>query len=103
MRGSWGRIGLLGSIIVLVGLVLVGAGIAIQADATLSTINCQFGSSPASCNQIDRTAANTTVLAEFIQGVGAIATGTGFFIVGLAVVSIMAQREASPRADEFRR
>ena len=92
MAPRYARLGTVGAIVLVVGLVLVGSGFALTALAEQSEINCDFNAAN-NCEQTSRNAANTSVAAEFIIAGGAMVSGVGIFLVVFAMISIMARRE----------
>jgi len=88
-----GLTGIVGALLVMVGFVLVGTGLAVTAAATQSEISCQFARPSTSCLQTAHNAENSSVAAEYVLGAGSIVTGVGFFVVALSVVSMMARRD----------
>jgi hypothetical protein len=89
------RLGTVGAVVLLVGLVLAGSGFVVQALVTQSEYNCQFNSSLNNCYQLERSDENTSIVSEFIISGGFIATGIGLFLVVLSMITIMARRERS--------
>jgi|GEM_PF-6017939 len=99
MAGARNPIALVGAAAVFIGLALIGSGFVLQATATQSEVNCGRTTPPGTdCSQASRSAQNTTVLAEYMTGVGLVVAGLGFFCVAWAVVSTLAARaERAPR------
>ena len=93
-----GRVGAVGAAILLVGLVLVGAGFAISALAAQSEFNCTVNSISNNCQQTDDNAENTSIGAEFVVSGGLVAAGVGAFLVVFAMISLMARRDEALRA-----
>jgi len=94
MAFALARLGIVGAIVLLIGIVLVGSGFAIEALAEQSEVNCNFSSSSSNnCQQTEQNAVNTSIGAEYVIAGGAMASGIGIFLVLFAMVTIMARRE----------
>jgi len=87
------RLGTVGAVALLIGLVLVGSGFVVTAEAEQTEINCNYATSNNNCQQTEENAQNTSIVAQFIIAAGAIASGIGLFFVVYAMISIMARRE----------
>jgi hypothetical protein len=95
------RLGTVGAVVLLVGLVLVGTGFVITAEVEQSELNCNFSPQNNNCLQTEENGQNTTIGAEYVIAGGAMASGIGIFLVLFAMISIMARRaEASPSAPQ---
>jgi len=97
MAAPYVRLGTVGAVVLLVGLVLIGSGFAIIAQADQSELNCSFAPQNNNCQQTQENAANTTIDAQYVIAGGAIVSGIGIFFVVFAIISIMSRREETAR------
>ncbi|MGC2359313.1 MAG: hypothetical protein WA691_03280 [Thermoplasmata archaeon] len=93
MAISWARLGSVGAVLLLVGLGLVGSGFAANSLIEQSTVNCDYGSNPGNCAQLERNADNASFAVDYVISAGLILTGFGLFLTVLAMVTIMAHRD----------
>lgn len=91
-------VGLVGVGLLVAGLVLVGSAFILLGEAEQSESSCFYGPLPSNCTTIEENAANTSVIAEYVLGVGVIVAGVGGGVTGAAMIGIMARREAMGRS-----
>ena len=95
MADSMRTVGTVGALLLLVGAVLLGTGLAVQAWATQTEINCTQARA-ASCAQTFQSAENITIAGEYVEGSGAIVTGLAGSLVAWSLVTILARRGGDP-------
>ncbi len=84
----------LGIVLLVVGLVLVGASLVVLGQAEQAELSCiTVGPQGSSCQSTVDNAENNTVTALGILGVGVIVAGVGAGVVAAVIIDIMARRE----------
>jgi hypothetical protein len=89
-------LGTVGAILFAIGLAVFGGGWVLLGNVENSEINCLSDNPVARCTSTLDNAANESIVAEVLVGVGTLITGVGAALVGVAMVGVMARREEAP-------